>query len=65
MREIRLRDLPTSIRTTDPNDSFFKMATDAVERAPQASGIVVHTFDALEQEVLDPLSPTTTQSLTQ
>ncbi|XP_059449601.1 7-deoxyloganetin glucosyltransferase-like [Corylus avellana] len=57
MREIRLRDLPTSIRTTDPNDAFFKMAADAVERAPKASGVVVHTFDALEQEVLDALSP--------
>ena len=57
MRDIRLRDLPNSFITTDPNDPVFKVTIEAVEKAPKASGIVVHTFDALEQEVLDALSP--------
>ncbi|XP_059449001.1 7-deoxyloganetin glucosyltransferase-like [Corylus avellana] len=57
MRDIQLRDLPTVIRTTDPNNPSFKMVSQTVEIAPKASGIVVHTFDALEQEVLDALSP--------
>jgi len=57
MRNIRLRDLPSYVRTTDPNDPVFKMVIEAVERAPTAAGIVVHSFDALEQEVLDALSP--------
>jgi hypothetical protein len=56
MRDIRLRDLPSSVRTTDPNDPVFKVTIEAVERAPAAAGIVVHSFDALEQEVLNALS---------
>jgi hypothetical protein len=56
MRDIRLRDLPSYVRTTDPNDPVFKATIEAVERAPAAAGIVVHSFDALEQEVLNALS---------
>ncbi|XP_059452320.1 7-deoxyloganetin glucosyltransferase-like [Corylus avellana] len=58
MRDIRLRDLPNVFITTDPNDPSFKVIIEAVEKAPKASGIVVHTFDALEQEVLDALPST-------
>ncbi|XP_059451813.1 7-deoxyloganetin glucosyltransferase-like [Corylus avellana] len=57
MRNIRLRDLPNTFITTNPNDPFFKLTVEAVEIAPKASGIVIHTFDVLEQEVLDALSP--------
>lgn len=56
MRDIRLRDLPSAIRTTDPNNAVLRMVIDAVEAAPKASGVVIHTFDALEQEVLDAFS---------
>ena len=56
MRDIRLKDLPSFVRTTDPNDIIFNFISESVERAPKASGIVVHTFNALEQEVLDALS---------
>ncbi len=56
MRDIRLKDLPSFVRTTDPNDIIFNFVSESVERAPKASGIVVHTFNALEQEVLDALS---------
>jgi hypothetical protein len=57
MRNIRLRHLPTTVHPTNLNDPSFKMVSQTVEIAPKASGIVVHTFDALEQEVLDSLTP--------
>ena len=56
MRDVRLRDLPSHVRTIDPNDIFFRFVIYGAERAPSASGIIVHTFDELEQEVLHALS---------
>ncbi|KAB1219569.1 UDP-glycosyltransferase 85A2 [Morella rubra] len=56
-RDLRLRDLPSFVRCTTANDVEFKMIFDMVERAPKASGIVIQTFDALEREVLNALSP--------
>jgi hypothetical protein len=56
MRDIRLRDLPSQVRTTNPNDPIFKLVSEAVKSAPKAVGIIVHTFDALEPEVLAALS---------
>ncbi|XP_062153555.1 7-deoxyloganetin glucosyltransferase-like [Alnus glutinosa] len=41
----------------DPNDHVLKVTIQVVETNPKAAGIVVHTFDALEQEALDALSP--------
>ncbi|GMY30137.1 7-deoxyloganetin glucosyltransferase-like isoform X2 [Fagus crenata] len=55
-RDIRLRDLPSFFRTTDPNDVILNFVIESAKRAPKASSIIVHTFDALEQEVLDALS---------
>ncbi|KAB1220339.1 UDP-glycosyltransferase 85A2 [Morella rubra] len=57
MRDLRFRDLPSPFRCTTANDVEFKMMFDIVERAPKASGIVIQTFDALEREVLNALSP--------
>ena len=57
MRDICLRDLPISfVGTIDPNEIVFRSVVDAAERAPSASGIIVHTFDELEHEVLHALS---------
>ncbi|CAK9133566.1 unnamed protein product [Ilex paraguariensis] len=56
MKDIRLKDLPSFVRTTDPNDMMFNSCMEAVEGASRASAIVVHTFDALEQDVLDAMS---------
>ncbi|KAG5252565.1 7-deoxyloganetin glucosyltransferase [Salix suchowensis] len=55
MKDIRLRDLPTFFRTTDPNDCLFNFCMESVERALSASAIIFHTFDALEQDVLTSL----------
>uniref|UniRef100_A0A6N2K234 Glycosyltransferase n=1 Tax=Salix viminalis TaxID=40686 RepID=A0A6N2K234_SALVM len=55
MRGIRLRDLPSFIRTTDPDDFFFKFCAECAGRASEGSAVIFHTFDVLEQEVLNAL----------
>ncbi|PQM33536.1 7-deoxyloganetin glucosyltransferase-like isoform X1 [Prunus yedoensis var. nudiflora] len=56
MRDIRLRDLPTFLQTTNPDDVMFNFIMEATDRAHEASAVVLHTFDALESDVLDALS---------
>ncbi|XP_011008539.1 PREDICTED: 7-deoxyloganetin glucosyltransferase-like [Populus euphratica] len=53
MRDIKLRDLPSFVRTTDPNDYMFNFCVECAERASEGSAVIFHTFDALEQEVLN------------
>ena len=56
MKNMRLRDFPSFIRTRYPGDQlmvYFIM--DVMENATRASGLILNTFDALEQDVLDPL----------
>ncbi|XP_062011736.1 7-deoxyloganetin glucosyltransferase-like [Rosa rugosa] len=55
-KDIRLRDLPSFCRTTDPDDIMFKTSMEAVENANKASAVVLLTFDALEKDVLEALS---------
>ncbi|KAB5551560.1 hypothetical protein DKX38_008871 [Salix brachista] len=57
MRDIRLRDLPSFIRTTDPDDILFKFCAVCAGRASEGSAVIFHTFDVLEQEVLNALYP--------
>ncbi|RXH90198.1 hypothetical protein DVH24_032555 [Malus domestica] len=40
MKGIRLRDLPTFLRTTNPNDTAFSLTSEATERAHKASAVV-------------------------
>ncbi|ESQ34558.1 hypothetical protein EUTSA_v10007502mg [Eutrema salsugineum] len=53
MRNLRLRDIPSFIRATNPDDhiilNFFLHETD---RAKRASAIILNTFDDLEQDVI-------------
>ncbi|KAK7857953.1 7-deoxyloganetin glucosyltransferase [Quercus suber] len=56
MKGIRLRDLPSFIATTDPDDVMLNFPMVEVERAQRASAIILNTFDALEHEVLEGLS---------
>lgn len=56
MKDIRIRDLPSFVRTTDPNDIMFNYVMEAAETASKASAIAIHTFDALEGQVSDALS---------
>ncbi|XP_004300654.1 PREDICTED: 7-deoxyloganetin glucosyltransferase-like [Fragaria vesca subsp. vesca] len=53
---IRLRDMPTFIRTTDPDDVMLSYLLYMIEQAQRASAIIINTFDALEHKVLDAFS---------
>ncbi|XP_034197472.1 7-deoxyloganetin glucosyltransferase-like [Prunus dulcis] len=56
MKDIRLRDLPSFLRTTDPEDVMLSFALGVVERASKASAIILNTYDTLEYKVLEALS---------
>ncbi|KAK9989048.1 hypothetical protein SO802_029287 [Lithocarpus litseifolius] len=56
MKSIRLKDLPSFIRTTDEKDIMLNFKIRESERAPRASAVILNTFDSFEQEVLDALS---------
>lgn len=57
MKDIRLKDLPSFIRTTDTNDVYFRIVMESAEDAPRATTTILHTFDAMEMEILNALSP--------
>ncbi|KAF8406034.1 hypothetical protein HHK36_008114 [Tetracentron sinense] len=57
MKDIRLRDFPSFIRTTDPNDIMLNAALGEIERNHKASAIIFHTFEELKRDVLDAISP--------
>ncbi|KAM5580258.1 7-deoxyloganetin glucosyltransferase-like [Rosa sericea] len=59
LKDIRLKDLSGSWRTTNPDDFKLNFALEAVEGAHKASAVIVHSFEALEQDVLEALSSTT------
>ncbi|CAI9116279.1 OLC1v1017378C1 [Oldenlandia corymbosa var. corymbosa] len=50
---IRLRDLPSFIRTTDPNDIMLNFAITQVEKIRLPSALILNTFYELEPEVMD------------
>ncbi|XP_058096486.1 7-deoxyloganetin glucosyltransferase-like [Magnolia sinica] len=52
MRDIRLKDIPSYIRTTDPNDIMLTFADNEVQNSRKASAVILHTFDDLEPETL-------------
>ncbi|KAI5654861.1 hypothetical protein M9H77_32048 [Catharanthus roseus] len=56
MEGIRLRDLPTFLRTTNPDEYMIKFILQETERSKKASAIVLNTFQELESEVIDSLS---------
>ncbi|KAI4337681.1 hypothetical protein L6164_016065 [Bauhinia variegata] len=56
MKDIRLRDLPSFVRTTDPDDLMLDFVLGECGRANRASAVILNTFDALEHEVLEALS---------
>ncbi|CAI0446223.1 unnamed protein product [Linum tenue] len=58
MKNIRLRDLPSFIRTTNPAEFMLEFVVHETERArtKKPSAIILNTFDALEHDVLAALS---------
>ncbi|XP_008237171.1 PREDICTED: 7-deoxyloganetin glucosyltransferase-like isoform X2 [Prunus mume] len=53
MEGIRLKDLPTFLRTTNRDDTMFNYNIQAIEIAMKAQGVILNTFDELEKEFLD------------
>ncbi|KAI3770194.1 hypothetical protein L6452_01319 [Arctium lappa] len=54
-KDIKLRDFPSFIRTTDIKDTMLNYLMTESEALPKASGVVINTFDALEQDNIKPL----------
>ncbi|KAG9451454.1 hypothetical protein H6P81_011419 [Aristolochia fimbriata] len=57
MGHIRLRDLPSFIRTTDAAEIMFNFMGNQAQRCRKATAVMFNTFDDLEKEVLDALTP--------
>ncbi|KAA8545619.1 hypothetical protein F0562_020403 [Nyssa sinensis] len=55
MKNIRLRDLPNFIRTADSNDIMFNFLMTEAESSFKAFVVILNTFDAFEQGVLEVL----------
>lgn len=53
---IRLKDLPSFFRTTNPDDFMLKFVMQETQRSRKASAIIINTFQQLEHDVLDELS---------
>ncbi|KAK7301194.1 hypothetical protein RJT34_12055 [Clitoria ternatea] len=56
IKDIRLRDIPSFIRTTNSDDILFNYLMLEAERAKKASAVFLNTFDALEHDVLEALA---------
>jgi hypothetical protein len=53
MKNVRLRDMPSFIQTTDPDDIMVNINIKQCEDdAPRATGIILNTFEDLEYDVL-------------
>lgn len=53
---LRLKDFPTFIRTTDPNDEMLNYVITETARSSKASAIIINTVFDLEKDVLNALS---------
>ncbi|KAG5520361.1 hypothetical protein RHGRI_033064 [Rhododendron griersonianum] len=56
MKDIRLKDLPSFIRTTDPDEIIFKYVMESMEKSSKASAIVLQTYAELEPGLLNALT---------
>ncbi|MBA0860965.1 hypothetical protein Goshw_023008 [Gossypium schwendimanii] len=53
MSNMRLKDIPSFIRTIDPNDIMFDFMGTEAQNCLKSSAIIFNTFDELEHEVLE------------
>ncbi|XP_022963827.1 7-deoxyloganetin glucosyltransferase-like [Cucurbita moschata] len=56
MQEIRLRDIPSYIRTTNKHDIMLNFYLQQFEAIHKTDAIIMNTFDSLEHHVLEALS---------
>ncbi|KAF8653042.1 hypothetical protein HU200_062480 [Digitaria exilis] len=52
-KHMRLKDFPTFLRTTDPDDILMTFQLHEVERSEDASAVIINSFDELEGPALD------------
>jgi hypothetical protein len=52
MPAIRLRDIPSFVRTTDRDDVMLNFDSGEAQNAHRAQGVILNTCDAVEQDVL-------------
>ncbi|KAF3435044.1 hypothetical protein FNV43_RR22131 [Rhamnella rubrinervis] len=57
IKDTRLKDLPSFIRTTDPNDVILNFCLEGINTYKTQSHVILNTFDQLEHQVLEALSP--------
>ncbi|KAI3892424.1 hypothetical protein MKX03_012642 [Papaver bracteatum] len=55
MKDIRLRDLPSFVRTMDTSDIHFDYFITELAGMNEAKALIINTFDTLEKDVLDAL----------
>ncbi|OUZ99624.1 hypothetical protein BVC80_9061g53 [Macleaya cordata] len=53
---MKLKDMPSFIKTTDPNDILLNFMGNEAQNCLKASTIIFNTFHDLEHEVLDAIS---------
>ncbi|XP_043722109.1 7-deoxyloganetin glucosyltransferase-like [Telopea speciosissima] len=56
MKNMRMKDLPSSARSTNPNDLFLDYIKEETKRTQNADAVILNTFEALDQDILDALS---------
>ncbi|KAL0331040.1 UNVERIFIED_CONTAM: 7-deoxyloganetin glucosyltransferase [Sesamum angustifolium] len=57
LENFRFKHVASSIQTTNPNDFMLLFVKGEIEAISKASAIILYTFDALERDLLDTLSP--------
>lgn len=55
MKDMKLKDFPSFVRTTDINDILFNHLRREAETISNCDALIIHTFDALENDCLDAL----------
>ncbi|CAA7047929.1 unnamed protein product [Microthlaspi erraticum] len=53
MKNLRLKDIPSFIRTTNPDDVMLNFVIREVEQLKRATAIILNTFDDLEHDVIE------------
>ncbi|XP_062077083.1 7-deoxyloganetin glucosyltransferase-like [Humulus lupulus] len=56
VNDIRLKDLPSFIRTTNPNEFMVKYVIRLIKLTSTGNAMIFNTFDSLEHNVLEALS---------
>ncbi|CAA7027267.1 unnamed protein product [Microthlaspi erraticum] len=52
MKSLKLKDIPSFVRTTNPNDIMLNFLVHESGRSKRASAIILNTFDDLDQDII-------------